>query len=125
MMTKQEYLDLIVRTSLAGRFPAYDKKKAECKYRMPNGNKCFVGLILPDEKYYPELEGKTADDRDILELVDTPVGVTPGELLEIQKVHDNIAYAGDEWNHTNLVRKLLALSCFAGMTPTPIEEKPC
>jgi hypothetical protein len=33
-----------------------------CKYRAPNGLKCFVGELIPDEVYKPEMEGMMATE---------------------------------------------------------------
>jgi hypothetical protein len=28
----------------------------DCMYRGPNGTKCFAGVLIPDDKYFPSLE---------------------------------------------------------------------
>ncbi len=33
-----------------------DTHKDECKYRGPNGEKCAVGLFIPDDKYRPSMD---------------------------------------------------------------------
>lgn len=37
---------------------AWDDKAEICKYRTPNGQKCAVGALIPDELYDPSYEGK-------------------------------------------------------------------
>lgn len=39
-----------------------------CAYRTPEGHKCAVGALIPDELYMPEMEGKPADDALIASL---------------------------------------------------------
>jgi hypothetical protein len=33
----------------------------KCLYRHPNGLKCFIGELIPDEMYEPEMENKGID----------------------------------------------------------------
>ena len=40
--------------------PEHDRSvddKGICVYRGPNGNRCAVGVLLPDEEYDPKMEG--------------------------------------------------------------------
>lgn len=40
------------------RSPAYER--GECRYRARNGNRCFIGGVIPDDKYDPMMEGTSA-----------------------------------------------------------------
>lgn len=118
-MTKQEYLDLIVRTSKAGLFPARGTSPgADCLYRTPEGRKCFAGLLIPDDKYKPSLEGALANYHEVMTIITVPGGMTDNDLCDVQAVHDFWSRKHTEWDHDRVVARLLALPCFAGMTPT-------
>lgn len=59
-----------------------------CQYRAPDGNKCAVGFLIPDEKYHPTMEGRGA----VSMTLDPALGhYTSAERLlleEIQTIHD-------------------------------------
>src|SRR5574343_435632 len=55
---------------------AKDKVKAidgdtdyQCRYRAPNGKACFLGVLIPDDKYTPEMEyaGSIACNETVLQ----------------------------------------------------------
>ena len=54
-------------TQASGEFEA-------CRYRGPNGEKCAVGLFLPDDEYNPEMEN--AQLRTLI-LTDEPNRISP------------------------------------------------
>lgn len=59
-----------------------------CVYRAPNGVKCAVGHLIPDEHYSPELEGNEVT-RLPPELMNSVfAGVNPDLLADMQFVHD-------------------------------------
>lgn len=65
-----------------------------CAYRGEGGAKCFVGLMIPDDKYSPEFE-KGMSARAMVK-----IGVIKGSeefsyaLSDLQELHDNPLY----WN---------------------------
>lgn len=116
-MTKQEYLDLLVATSKAGKFPA--RNEDLCCYRTPDCERsCAVGLLIPDEMYKPSMEGRYLDElvRDYPEVQGAfPEGMTLIDLRYAQAIHDSMR---GNWCHDTFMARLLALPCFRGMTPT-------
>lgn len=40
--------------------------EGDCVYRGPDGLKCGVGMLIPDKRYVPELEGKAAFNEAVL-----------------------------------------------------------
>ena len=58
MLTPQEILDKVVHHLKTDGRPSYryDNKCVHCLYRGPEGARCFVGILIPDEAYSPELE---------------------------------------------------------------------
>ncbi len=88
----------------------------ECRYRGlksrqgKSDQRCALGLLIPDEKYYPELEGKCCNDPWIRNAVLLPDGMSYGELDAIQLVHDGLADA--YWRPEVFVNKINDLPCF-------------
>lgn len=116
-MTRQEYLDLLVKTSREGGFPSVGA--SYCRYRGECGRKCVVGLLIPDEKYCPKMEFMSASNllAQFPGSVDIPEGLSSRDLYGVQKQHDNFAFQ-DAWSHHAFVERLLNLDCFAGLTPS-------
>lgn len=64
-----------------------------CLYRGPNGTKCAVGALIPDEEYDPSAEGDTIDS--VVEWVPSLHGLDTEFLRQLQTVHDDSAV--EEW----------------------------
>lgn len=62
--TKQKMIDTINEKMLdhgswnPGVHPDGVSGPGFCAYRSPNGNKCAVGVFIPDDLYVPEMEGR-------------------------------------------------------------------
>lgn len=73
--------------------------EGSCMYRAPNGNKCVVGAMLPDELYHPSMEGNGVSG--LLEWFKRRE-ITPPKWMQthkcilkaLQRIHD----AEDNWN---------------------------
>jgi hypothetical protein len=59
-MAKQEIFNRVV-THLFAQGKAAIDAKGTCSYRAPDGCKCAVGCLLPDEHYRPSMEGEITD----------------------------------------------------------------
>jgi hypothetical protein len=73
-----------------------------CVYRAPDGCKCGFGYFIPDDKYSPGMEGKSAfgviDRYGLSEFKDhSPL------MSQIQNVHDS----SNNWNSTQAMREAL------------------
>lgn len=119
----QEWLDQLVKASYEGKFPAYDANRGQCCYRTPEGYACAVGLLIPDEKYTPDMDAYGGVDRDFCEKYGhaLPGWATYRHLEEVQNVHDfaesDMRLRGKPWSHTKFVEELLRCSIFEGLTP--------
>jgi hypothetical protein len=85
----QEVFDIVVTHLITQRRPSYDSSKC-CMYRAPDGLRCAVGVLIPDNLYDPEFEGDTADcviqklfNKDLADWREHK-----GLLLALQEVHD-------------------------------------
>ena len=85
-MTAQEVFDKIVAHLRAQA--AKSVQGFSCKYRGPNGTKCAVGCLIPDEQYRPEMEGIMVDD--LISRGWLPEYLIPHQklLCDMQRVHD-------------------------------------
>lgn len=66
-----------------------DTNTEECLYRGPNGVKCAVGMFIPDDRYSPDMENKSAEG--LLERHDYVTQFLPLNLRrmdDLQCVHD-------------------------------------
>lgn len=111
MKTKQETFDIVVAHFLQMRGPsvAHHRSKTTgaggetCLYRSPDGNKCFAGVLIPDEEYYPEMEGADATSH-IVTFALRRLGYDVDFVRELQKCHDDqIIYdISGEWRENTL-----------------------
>ena len=104
-MTKQEVFNLVARAlakqgvkSIAAvddpRFiHMTENNKPMCLYRGPNGTKCAIGHLIPDDKYTPDIEGENIYNKQ--EVLPKGVGKHIDFLLELQDIHDE--YPPEEW----------------------------
>ena len=60
-MTAQEIYDTVARALLAQGRPSICKY-GRCLYRGPDGLKCAIGHLIPDENYDPKFEGLGIDN---------------------------------------------------------------
>lgn len=114
-MTKCEYYDLLLRTSVEGLFPAVVRCEFDghprCLYRTPDGRRCAVGVLIPPENYRPEAEDMRPGNALQFCGVPPPDGLTVSDLRFVQEAHDSIGHWGT-WSHAAFKSALDALPCF-------------
>lgn len=99
LFNKQEIFDKIWNHAVVEQnLPSYFQP-GNCRYKDDNGNKCFVGVLIPDSVYKPEFEEKT------LKYVVRQIfgGVTDDDidfLAELQEIHDYAAGRLSKPSHT-------------------------
>ncbi len=97
-MNKQELFDTVCRHLMKQRARSVSKEKIfdtrfgcktnRCLYRSPDGKKCAIGCLIPDEKYNPDFENKIGFFvlRSLGGILDLGASI----LVEnLQKLHDN------------------------------------
>lgn len=96
-MTRQEIFNTVATALLAQGKASY-ARYGGCLYRGPDGTKCAVGHLIPDEKYRPSLEGKGAEHADVVRAASIPDGER-GFVRKLQFLHDNDleGYGIDRW----------------------------
>lgn len=113
MKSEQEVFDKVTHHLLSQQVKAADSDGA-CLYRTPEGRKCAIGCLIPDEEYREHMEGKgltmvsilqalkannilavndyelqgigTYEDQSVPSTSLTRVGVV---LQNLQEIHDN------------------------------------
>ena len=89
-MTNQEaFTTVVLHLRKQGR-PA--RIGSDCRYRAPDGCKCAIGVLIPDDQYSPKLEGS-----NVLALIHLPAlqDLNPKMLYDLQNTHD--LYDPKEW----------------------------
>lgn len=139
-ISKSEYLRDLIARSAAGRFPSGIMIKStigradypRCQYRGADGNACAFGILIPDDKHRPDMEGTAANEDFLTEWTGhyRPVEGfrTAGHTMEndymaVQNLHDRMAFpilrGNAQWDHAEFVKGLRALPCFQGVEPAP------
>ena len=95
-MNKQEMFDKVSTHLFTQGERAMLPKEAQsdefpaglCAYRAPNGFKCAVGCMIPDEKYDPKMEGVCADS--VIQEYHLESYIPFGDLTrDLQDTHDH------------------------------------
>lgn len=76
-----------------------------CAYRDPQGRKCAVGWMIPDEYYHPALENKLASSPEVCKAAGLVGGEWNGEpnfARQLQAVHDSVESSTPEGMEKNL-----------------------
>lgn len=60
-MNNQEIYDTVVRHLYEQGHQALTKEAGICAYRTARGDKCAVGVLIPDNLYVPKMEGRACD----------------------------------------------------------------
>lgn len=104
---KQETFDFVLTKIREQGRPSYSPEEGTCFYRGPNGTKCAVGHLIPDEIYNVFMEGMNpwALRHEFLRAVPEGSTVEPRAgwtifLGELQSAHDSAAKAqqvGDDF----------------------------
>lgn len=94
MLTKQKVYDKVARHLLTQNEKAVLEENM-CRYRTPDGRKCAVGCLIPDDVYHDSIEGDTVrrllcSARDISTVLRQNLSYeVHGELLSaLQTLHD-------------------------------------
>jgi hypothetical protein len=126
--TVASYFALLEKTSKEGGFPSAiiadnpegGGRSVQCQYRGPNARKCAAGILIPDDRYRPEMEHHGAGHNDLFRtaMVDLiPQGMLLSDLAQVQFCHDAIASQGLDkpWNHEDFMSRLRMIECFKTM----------
>jgi hypothetical protein len=103
-MTNQEIFDTVALHLIKQGKQSIDAAKGMCLYRGPNGLKCAVGCLIPDEVYDPSMEDeciKALINRyDALDFLEFNTLL----LLELQIAHDKEPPEDQTWMDAVILR---------------------
>lgn len=101
LLNKQQVFDKVAahllaqgQTSSKGNHPG-----GTCLYRGPNGTKCAVGCLIPDDMYEPTMEGKSMPESGDFDMYLSTVGKVLVQIVEedtfpllaaLQILHDTV-----------------------------------
>ena len=88
---RQEMLNKVISRAKLGVKSAYDGGEDDgntCRYRTRDGNRCFVGELIPDERYTPYIEDAPIG-KHIIDMIPDATLSDIEFLQDMQTVHDN------------------------------------
>lgn len=90
--TAQQVYDQVKAHLLAQNRKSENEEK--CLYRGPNGTKCAAGILIGDDEYKPEMDGRQCGWVSLVEQ-----GIVPADhrflIAELQNLHDD--FSPDRW----------------------------
>jgi hypothetical protein len=114
----QEWLDIIVSKSLAGKFPC--KTEYDICMLRHKDMACVIGLLIPDSAYKISME----DGGWVISCSFEPMlghlmpdWATRDELAQVQRCHDKLS-VGPKWVHKTFIERLLQCDIFKGLKPS-------
>lgn len=119
MITKQEIFDTVVRHLWAQGEQAIDR--GVCQYRAPGGLKCAVGILIPDDKYDPKMDGSMIL-REVMFRVE--LGQEHfGFLSELQAAHDTCHNWDPTGPNDEMVKALTKIAETFGLSTTALMDE--
>ena len=116
-MTDQELFDIVATHLLTQKCVARTGSDNNCAYRGSNNTKCAIGVLIPDDIYRPEMEG-----RGVIKLMECYDEVsqlfkhiTYDLLRQLQWIHDDGVVGG--W-----LNKLERLADNKGLNTTVLDK---
>ena len=93
-MTRQETFDTVARHLLAQGCRSVNGE-GNCQYRGTDGTKCAAGVLIPDEDYSPDMEGKLTCPHTLIGYFLAGLGYDLELVVALQRVHDY--WPVEEW----------------------------
>jgi len=127
-MKKQEIFDAVVKHLLAAPARSVNHITDTCVYRGPNGSKCAVGAILPDEIYDPKFD-ISSEGTGIHSLCEKysdeiPYWMRRNVMLlqELQRTHDDPENWYDKKRY--MIQKLHRIAMYFGLNRKVLPRLP-
>jgi hypothetical protein len=95
-MTAQEIFSVVWERAKDQNFAVDTPETGVCMYRAPNGLKCFVGDLIPDDIYHKGIENHSAEElinnrnacARFFTAEDLEIDIAIEFILSLQSVHD-------------------------------------
>lgn len=118
--TPQEMYDVVKQHLLGMDDYSFDLDDQSCMYRYDEtaacSRRCFIGACIPDKRYHPEMESRTADEI-LLNYNLTSDSRIIQFALELQEIHDNAAITQVPFNREYLLEGIKRVAIGYGITP--------
>ena len=119
-LTKQDIFNTAANGMLKqGKKSEDSEGSSECLYRGPNGLKCAVGMLIPDDLYKARFEGQKVSDPSLIKAlvkIGLPNTVVFADFLDhLQGVHDD--HHVEDWD-----RELVNFAHHYDLNPLPMYE---
>lgn len=99
LMTKQEiFTKAYLGLKGQGFAKAYSESRQGCQYRAPDGLRCAIGHVLPDELYVEMFDEKFLSGSELKQYVSIFDEVPDEFLDDLQGIHDN-SYSAESMEH--------------------------
>lgn len=98
-MTDQEVFDKVIAHLRAQKCQSVDDTN-QCVYRGPRGEKCAAGIFIPDDQYFPWMEGKFVVHEKMAPIFEKQ-GIDIGLLNTLQRFHDSMR----NWDHNGIIEE--------------------
>ncbi len=86
-MTNQDAFNIVWEHFVVKGNPPSRSELYGCAYRGENGERCAAGLLIPDEKYTPKMEGFTVYEGFVFDAL--PGGLDVRFIGALQNAHDD------------------------------------
>ena len=99
-MKKKQVFQTVVTHLLTQNSKSLDgSDHGSCAYQNNDGKQCAIGVLIDSKNYWPELEGKAADDIEIIQALqkslNTHINKSDRDLLcKLQDIHDYSSVEG-------------------------------
>jgi hypothetical protein len=92
-ITNQEIFNTVVTHFASMKHRSMLEDGETCAYRAPDGNKCAIGVLIPDDVYRPDIEGQGFSfdygDADVNAWIASTFTIDNyGLLCSLQTIHD-------------------------------------
>lgn len=116
MLTDQQIFDKVWQHFVVERGPWSVNRYGTCQYRGPRGQKCAVGVLIPDDMYQPSMERIEVGDlvfyhqfQAVVDYLDTTNERRAKLLQDLQKAHDEGPYEYTDASFTQAMQDRLML----------------
>jgi hypothetical protein len=110
-VTNQEIFNTVVTHFASMKHRSMLEDGETCAYRAPDGNKCAIGVLIPDDVYKPDIEGQgfsfDYSDADVNMWINSTFTIDNyGLLCSLQTAHDLSRYWRQEEGRERLQQEL-------------------
>jgi hypothetical protein len=119
-LSNQQVFDKVWDHFITKKNPPSIRDDGRCVYRGPDGSKCAIGIFIPDEKYFPEMDVNSGHIPLLLDDIILNVSI----LYEFRRAHDSSAHRPQPSFHEKMKLQLIAIAVKHRLTYPSENELP-